>query len=519
MSASTEKKNRQAARQAGTDKKMLAQQEAEKKAAKSRRRWTIGTIVVAILLVLIILLNSGFIYKHTPAARVGDRSYSPAELSYYYVNEYVDFINANGYYVSLLGLDPYQGIASLREQECSLLGEGATWRDYFLNSTLSTLKSTTALSDYAKANGIELDESELAAIEERLSNDVLTAQSYGYANVNNYYGAQYGSGVNARTVRGLLTDAILADKAVSQYRDSLTFTPEELEEYYASLNGEKDVFDFAYYFIEARKEPTAEGEGEGSATEETMTEAFYEADSVKDSFLDGYDIEDLTERLNAAIESRSDTDRATVVEGVAGSDLSIFVDWLKDASRVPGDIDVVRDDDAQGYYVVVFIGRDDNHYRTANVRHILIMAEQSEDGTWSDEAKQAAYDRILEIKAEFEAGDQSEESFAALAEKYSEDPGSNTVGGLYENVYKGRMVEGFDEFCFAGHEHGDIAVVYGSNGSSYAGYHLVYYVGEGELYSDVLARQDMVVEPVNEFIASCQEGYDATLTFWSRFST
>ena len=53
MSASTERKNRIAAREAGTDKKMLAQQEAEKKAAKSKRQWTVGTILVVLLLVFI----------------------------------------------------------------------------------------------------------------------------------------------------------------------------------------------------------------------------------------------------------------------------------------------------------------------------------------------------------------------------------------------------------------------------------------------------------------------------------
>ena len=39
MSASTEKKNRQAAREAGTDKKTLAAQEEAKKQALSRKRW------------------------------------------------------------------------------------------------------------------------------------------------------------------------------------------------------------------------------------------------------------------------------------------------------------------------------------------------------------------------------------------------------------------------------------------------------------------------------------------------
>lgn len=519
MSASTEKKNRQAARAAGTDKKMLARQEAERNAAKSRRRWRIGTVLIVLLLAATVLLNTGFIYKHTAAAKVGSTAYSPAELSYYYVNEYADFINTNGYYAYYLGLDPYQGISSLGEQECSMMGEGKTWRDFFLDSALTSLKRTTALADYAKANGITLDDDEMAVIDERLESDKSIAAGYGYSSVNNYYAVQYGKGVTARTVRSLLIDAALADKAVAAFEESQVFTPEQLEEYYASLEGSRDTFDYAYYFIEARKvpDPEAEGESEGSANEETMIEAYYEADSVKAAYLDGYDIEDALERFNAAIESRSDTDEATVEKNVAGSSLSLFADWLKDGSRAPGDLDVVKDEDQGGYYVVVFLGRNDNHYRTACVRHILITAEQSEDGSWTEEAKQAAYERIMEIKAEFDAGDKSEESFAALAEKYSEDPGSNTVGGLYENIPMGGTVEEFDAFCFGGHKHGDVAVVYGSDGTSYAGWHLIYYVGEGEVYSDLIARSGLLKDLDSEFAASCTESYDAELKYWSKY--
>ena len=123
MSASTERKNRAAAREAGTDKKTLARQEAEKKAAKSRRRWTIGSILVAIGLIVIILLNSGFLYKHTTALSVGGRNYSPAELSYTYVNQYSSFLNQYGSYASLFGLDSSKGVASLSQQSCPIPGE------------------------------------------------------------------------------------------------------------------------------------------------------------------------------------------------------------------------------------------------------------------------------------------------------------------------------------------------------------------------------------------------------------
>ena len=169
MSASTERKNRQAAREAGTDKKMLAQQEAAKKAAKSKRQWTIGSILVAVLLIVILLLNTGFVYKHTTAVTVGDTKYSPAELSYYYLNQYSTFVSQYGSYASMFGLDTTQGVASLGKQACSMLGEGQTWRDYFMQGALGAMQQVTALKDYAAANGISLDDDELAAIDADLA--------------------------------------------------------------------------------------------------------------------------------------------------------------------------------------------------------------------------------------------------------------------------------------------------------------------------------------------------------------
>ena len=149
------------------------------------------------------------------------------------------------------------------------------------------------------------------------------------------------------------------------------------------------------------------------------------------------------------------------------------------------------------------------------MRHILIKAAASEDGTYSDKAKQVALDRINEIKAEFEATDKSEESFAALAEKYSEDAGSNTNGGLYEDIYRGQMVQEFNDFCFAGHKSGDIGVVYGES-SNYAGYHLIYFVGEGELYSNVIARNALTDTAMNDFVAAQIEGREPVLRYWAK---
>ena len=522
MSASTERKTRAAAREAGTDKKMLAQQEAEKKVAKSRRRWTIGSILVAILLIVIILLNSSLLYTGTKALTIGTRSYSPAELSYAYVNQYSAFLNTYGGYASLLGLDTSRGVHSLDSQECSMLGEGKTWRDYFLQGAENDLLQTGVLKTYAEQNGVALDQADLAEIEREIASIGELAETYGFSSANRFLAAQYGAGVSTRLVRAMMEDNALASKALQAYSDSIPFTAEELEEYYASLEGASDYFDYASYFVAAESLPVEDGEAASedntvtlAPTDETRLEARMTAEAIETAYKDGYDISDPVERLNAAIEAENDAASASVNSRAIGSGLGDLGAWLRDGSRKAGDVGVVEASDGSGYTVAVFIAREDNHYATVSVRHILIKAEASEDGTFSEEAKQAALEKINEIKAEYESGDQTEASFAALAEKYSQDDGSNLRGGLYEKIYKGEMVEAFNDFCFGGHKPGDIAVLYGENGG-YAGYHLVYFVGEGPLYSELLARNALVEEPVNEFLAAQTEGLEPRLHFLAK---
>ncbi len=58
-----------------------------------------------------------------------------------------------------------------------------------------------------------------------------------------------------------------------------------------------------------------------------------------------------------------------------------------------------------------------------SVRHILnAPADAEADGTISDEEKAEAEKKINDILAEWKSGEATEDSFAALANEYSEDP-------------------------------------------------------------------------------------------------
>ena len=508
MSASTEKKNRIAAREAGTDKKLLAQQEEMAKKAKSKRRWTWGTVGVIALIAAIIILNSGLMYSSTKAVTVGDTKYSPAEMNYYYANQYLNFYNTYGSYASIFGLDTSNGIAGLKDQPCTMMDDGSTWFDYFMDGALNDVKQVNALVKYAKANNISLTEEELAAVDEQIAVFDTYAEAYGYSNADNFLGAQYGTGVTTDVMRKAIIDAELAGKAAAQYADGLEYTAEELEAEYETLKESYDTYQYASYLISAEK-----AEGETEVSEEALKQAKGTANLVFGAYNKNKEAADYVERLNAAIAEQGLEGEATVSKSATAAGLGAMAEWLTDESREAGQVKVIENDAGDGCYVVVFLGHNDNHYPTVSVRHILIKAEAEEDGTYTDEAKAAALARIEEIKAEYEAGAKTEEAFATMANLYSEDAGSNTNGGLYENVSKGQMVEEFDAFCFEGHKAGDLGVVYGEN-SGYAGYHLIYFVGEGENYSDYIARSALVSEASQEWLDSMV--VEPETHFWSK---
>ncbi len=510
MSASTDRKNRLAARAAGTDKKTLAAQEEAKKKAKEKLRWTIGMILVIVLIAATLFLNSGLLYKTATALTVGSEKFSPAEVNYYYGNQYINMLNSYGSYASMLGLDTSNGITGLRKQECSMM-DGGTWRDYFLQGAENDIAQITALLDYAKANGITLSEDEIAQIESGYEGVDEYAKQQGYAGADALFAMNYGKGVTLKLVKQGQMDQVLASKAYDQASEGFTYTDEELEQYYADLNGSRDLFDYLVYDVKA-----ATAEGADAPDDTAKAEAAATADAISMAYQDGGDIEDITERFEAAVDSQTGEtgeEKPTLRSGISGSGLTAeYSEWLM-GERKAGDVTVIADADGSGSSVLVFLSRNDNHYKTASVRHILIRAEADADGNYTDEAKAAAKARAEEILAEYEAGEKTEESFAALAEQYSEDSGSNTNGGLYENIAKGQMVSEFDAFCFDSHKAGDTGIVYGESGS-YAGYHVMYYVGEGDLYSNVIAENALRSSDVSAWMDELTAPYSPVEKFW-----
>jgi parvulin-like peptidyl-prolyl isomerase len=537
MSASQNKKQRRLEREAGTDKRTVAKLEEDVKNRKSRIRWTGGAIVTILLILVILVSNSNLFYNVVPAVKIGDKNYTNADYQYYYYSAYYQFCNNysdylsyfldtstpldeqqfDGTYLSLFGITIPDALSDTTKYP------SPTWADYFRETALASMTQITALYENAVADGYTLSDDDSTAIDQQISSFDSYADYYGYASAKKYIAAAYGRGCNADIIRKLLEMNYIASAYSTDQYDSFTYTPAQLSAWYAENKDSYDTFDYMYYLVpaetvEVTKDVTDDSTGETSpqtsqeVTDETMAAAKNTADALAAMVSDEASFTDAV----AVVSADATPTKSTLVSG--SSLPSAYSEWLLDSSRKTGDV-TVAESSGSGYYVVLFLNRGDNSYNTVSVRHILIKAVDTDgDGSYSDEEMAAAKSSIEEIYDEWKSGDATEDSFAALANEKSDDTGSNTNGGLYENVYKGEMVTEFNDFCFApGRKPGDTAIVQGTS-SSYSGYHLVYFVGEGDRYCDYLAENNLRSEDFTKWQTDIEQGYEPVTTFAMKFA-
>lgn len=150
------------------------------------------------------------------------------------------------------------------------------------------------------------------------------------------------------------------------------------------------------------------------------------------------------------------------------------------------EMEAYYDEHADGY-TTNGITKDSKY---VDVRHILICPEDTDEA--NEESWNAAEAKAQGLLEEFLAGEATEELFAELANANSEDPGSNTNGGLYENVTEGEMVDTFNDWCFDEvRQIGDTGIVK----TSY-GYHVMYFSGSAPLWKEYV-RSDYISEKAN----------------------
>ena len=554
MSASQEKKKRQHDLSGGNNKKLAAEQEAEKKKRQNRTRTIIYTGVFVLLVAFVTVVNSSFLYRYAAAYSIGDTSYNAAEVNYLYHSAYYNMVNQYGpEMVQMMGLDTSQPLQS--QPYVDEESEYETWADYFRQTSLDNLQNMSMLCDEAEAEGYVLTDADKKQIDEAMKGLEEAYESSDFPSMNRFLAANYGKGVTIEMVRNLVEKTVLASSYSEHKRESFTYTDDELAAYYEEHKDEYDVFNYYSYTVTAETDTTEYEEGQAPSEEEAeeikagfMAAAKEDADKILEE--DITDAESFYEAVLTVVPEDSEStypDKESLYRETPGSSLEAsYADWMKDSSREEGDTTVVETD--SGYVVLYFDSRFDNEYITKNVRHILIKTmtpdepepadeaatageqeeqlteeeaeaaalaaeeaaakEEEEHAKAHEEADKISRAEIERIYDEWKSGDATEESFAELAAKYTEDEGSKDNGGLYENIAEGQMVPEFDAFAYdPSRKPGDTDIVHGESGS-YEGYHLVYFAGDGMLYSNVMADNAKRSDDYTSWETSELEKYD-----------
>lgn len=292
----------------------------------------------------------------------GDAELTNSRLSYYYWQQYYNFMSMYGSYASMMGLDTTK---PLSEQ---MYDDTHTWEDFFLQSAVRTFWQTEAINAAAGEAGYVLDsetEDYLASLTDTMTQE---AESGEYASVDEYIQAAYGPHSTMDSYTAFAREMMTASGYLSTVYGSIELTDDEISAYF---------------------------------------------------------------------------------------------------------------DENAAQYAASNIAKDDPNM--VNVRHILITPQADENAETDENGQPVlteqnwtnAQMKADEIYKMWQEGDATEETFAALATEYTEDPGSMSTGGLYEEVYPGQMVEEFNDWCFdEARQVGDTAVIK----TSY-GYHIMYFSG------------------------------------------
>ncbi len=442
----------------------------------------ITLICVAILcvcgLVYAILNGTGVLARNTTAMTVGDDKISVLEMRQFYYNTKSSFIGTYGNILSEYG---YDTTSSAFESQPSLFDSSTTWKDYFLSSAEASAKEISILSQEATKAGYALTDNDRQTISNYMDSLTTLAESYGYTE-QQYITMLFGKNVKKSDVETFFTKRTLANSYYNHIIDGFGITDADVDAYLQEniINyTQVDYYRFNLTYDEASRLTVKAQADEMLSKLKTDGSNF---DEVAQDYL---------------------TDGATFVPGlnedVSSSTIeNLNLNWLLEAERVAGDRTVVEDTENSRWVVLLFMNRHLSEDYTVAVRHILIRTDESTDAA-------AAEQQAKDILAQWQAGDQTEESFAALAVEYSAD-GNAADGGLYTGVTQGQMVETFNDWCFdPSRQPGDTGIV-----QTEYGYHVMYFVeNEGVSYNSEI-RTTLESEKYDEWLSAATGNYPTT---------
>ncbi|MDY3658334.1 MAG: peptidylprolyl isomerase [Lachnospiraceae bacterium] len=462
------------------DRKVQKRKEEKEKDKKEER---ISTAVGIVFLVALVCLVASFpirtyLATHETYVVINGEKVNKVEFDYVYNTSKNNYITQYGSYLSYFGLDTSKDLST------QMYSDTLTWQDYFEQNAVESLKQNKALMAEAKAAGFTYDTTdEYNTFKETIKTSAAAAGVSDKEYVRSIYGSY--------ATMGRIEEYVKNDMVMNAYYQKLQEdnapSDDEIQSYYEENKATYDSVDYRLTTIEADlpTEPTelADPVEETAADTTGTTDGTAATDSTQDTAYQPSDAE-IAKAMEDAKVLADDAEQTVAKDGEAHENEKkssvnyLISDWLFDDARKAGDTTVITNDNSHCYYVVAFEKRYLDETPSADVRVII----PTEDKTGE------------EILEEWKNGAATEDSFAELCKKYTQDTSAVENGGLFEQVTKTGMTEELSNWIFdSSRQAGDTVAITVSDTT-----YVLYYIGQDQPEWKINIKNTLVSDTMSQ---------------------
>ena len=464
------------------DRKVQKRKEEKEKEKKEER---ISTAVGIVFLVALVCLVASFpirtyLATHETYVVINGEKVNKVEFDYAYNTSKNNYITQYGSYLSYFGLDTSKDLST------QMYSDTLTWQDYFEQNAVESLKQNKALMAEAKAAGFTYDTTdEYNTFKETIKTSAAAAGVSDKEYVRSIYGSY--------ATMGRIEEYVKNDMVMNAYYQKLQEdnapSDDEIQSYYEENKATYDSVDYRLTTIEADlpTEPTelADPVEETAADTTGTTDGTAATDTTQDTAYQPSDAE-IAKAMEDAKVLADDAEQTVAKDGEAHENEKkssvnyLISDWLFDDARKAGDTTVITNDNSHCYYVVAFEERYLDETPSADVRVII----PTEDKTGE------------EILEEWKNGAATEDSFAELCKKYTQDTSAVENGGLFEQVTKTGMTEELSNWIFdSSRQAGDTVAITVSDTT-----YVLYYIGQDQPEWKINIKNTLVSDTMSQHV-------------------
>lgn len=462
------------------DRKVQKRKEEKEKEKKEER---ISTAIGIVVLVALVCLVASFpirtyLATHETYVVVNGEAVNKVEFDYQYNLTKNNYITQYGSYLTYFGLDTSKDLST------QMYSDTLTWQDYFEQNAVESLKQNKALMAEAKAAGFTYDTTdEYNTFKETIKT---SAASAGISE-KEYVRSIYGSYATMGRIEEYVKNDMVMNAYYQKLQEDNAPSDDEIQSYYEENKATYDSVDYRLTTIEADlpTEPTelADPVEETAADTTGTTDGTAATDSTQDTAYQPSDAE-IAKAMEDAKVLADDAEQTVAKDGEAHENEQkssvnyLISDWLFDDARKAGDTTVITNDNSHCYYVVAFEKRYLDETPSADVRVII----PTEDKTGE------------EILEEWKSGAATEDSFAELCKKYTQDTSAVENGGLFEQVTKTGMTEELSNWIFDNSRQAGDTVAITVSDTTY----VLYYIGQDQPEWKINIKNTLVSDTMSQ---------------------